>query len=75
VSEPPLLQQLINALRCLPGVGPRSAQRMAFHLLERDRDGGRQLAAMLERSMDEIGHCERCRTLTEQAICALCSNH
>jgi len=74
VSEPPLLQQLINALRCLPGVGPRSAQRMAFHLLERDRDGGRQLAAMLERSMDEIGHCERCRTLTEQAICALCSN-
>lgn len=70
----PLLGQLIDALKCLPGVGPKSAQRMAFHLLERDRDGGRRLAAVLHESMDRIGHCQRCRTLTEAQQCRLCSN-
>lgn len=67
-----LVDQLIEALRCLPGVGPKSAQRMAFYLLERDRDGGRRLALILQRAMAEVGHCRRCRTLTEREICALC---
>jgi recombination protein RecR len=69
-----LLDRLMSALRCLPGVGPKSAQRMAFYLLQRDRDGGRRLAALLSESMDNIGHCQRCRTLTEADICALCQN-
>lgn len=69
-----LLATLIEALRCLPGVGPKSAQRMAFHLLERDREGGRQLARVLAEAMEKIGRCRRCRTLTEQGDCALCTN-
>jgi recombination protein RecR len=69
-----LVQQLIEALRCLPGVGPKSAQRMAFHLLERDREGGRSLGRLLIEAMDAVGHCSRCRTLTEDAVCDLCRN-
>ncbi|MGD2118711.1 MAG: recombination mediator RecR [Chromatiales bacterium] len=69
-----LLSQLMDALRCLPGVGPKSAQRMAFYLLERDREGGRQLAQVLLEAVEKIGHCERCRTLTEEKICRLCAN-
>jgi len=74
MSDKPLLVQLMDALRCLPGVGPKSAQRMAFYLLERDRDGGRNLGAILAQSMERIGHCKRCRTLSEAEICALCAN-
>jgi len=74
MSEPSLLQQLMEALRCLPGVGPKSAQRMAFYLLERDRDGGRRLATVLEAAMDRIGHCNSCRTLSEETVCRLCSS-
>lgn len=74
MAEKPLLNQLMEALRCLPGVGPKSAQRMAFHLLERDRAGGRRLAQVLEEAMVRIGHCRRCRTLTEAEVCALCTN-
>jgi len=70
----PLLQELIDALRCLPGVGPKSAQRMAFHLLERNRAAGRQLGHMLIEAMDKIGECSRCRTLTEETTCALCAS-
>jgi len=70
----PLLKQLIGALQCLPGVGVKSAQRMAFHLLHRDREGAQHLARMLERSSREIQHCERCRMLTEEALCALCAS-
>jgi len=69
-----LLQRLIEGLRCLPGVGPKSAQRMAFHLLERDREGGRELARVLGEAMERIGHCRRCRTLTDAEICPLCTN-
>lgn len=69
-----LLQRLIEGLRCLPGVGPKSAQRMAFHLLERDREGGRELARLLGEAMERIGHCRRCRTLTDAEICPLCAN-
>jgi len=74
MPERPLLEQLMDALRCLPGVGPKSAQRMAFHLLERDRDGGRRLSRVLEQGMDRIGHCGRCRTLSEAELCSLCTN-
>ncbi|MEJ2307867.1 MAG: recombination mediator RecR [Gammaproteobacteria bacterium] len=69
-----LLQQLIDSLRCLPGVGPKSAQRMAFHLLERDREGGRHLGDTLLRAMERIGQCGRCRTLTEEPLCTICSS-
>ncbi|HKX55235.1 MAG TPA: recombination mediator RecR [Xanthomonadales bacterium] len=69
-----LLIQLVDALRCLPGVGPKTAQRMAFHLLERDRDGGKQLAATLLAAMERIGRCSRCRDLTEETVCRVCSD-
>ena len=70
----PALARLIEALRCLPGVGPKSAQRMAFHLLERDRDGGRALVQSLAQALEAVGHCKRCRMLTEGALCAICSS-
>lgn len=70
----PLLQSLIDALRCLPGVGPKSAQRMAFHLLQRNRKAGVELAHILHEAMINIGHCQDCRTFTEQQQCAICAN-
>lgn len=70
----PLLQSLIEALRCLPGVGPKSAQRMAFHLLQRNRKAGVELAHVLHEAMINIGHCKDCRTFTEQEQCAICAN-
>ena len=74
MSSEPLLDQFIEALRCLPGVGPKSAQRMALHLLERDREGGKHLAGVLEAAMEQIGRCSRCRNLTESETCAICAN-
>jgi len=74
VSDRSLLNQLIEALRKLPGIGPKSAQRMAFHLLQRDRDAGRYLAQIMALAMDRIGRCERCRTLSEDALCAICAS-
>lgn len=70
----PLLESLMEALRCLPGVGPKSAQRMAFHLLQRNRQGGIKLAHVLHEAMINIGHCQECRTFTEQSICTICAN-
>jgi len=69
-----LIGQLIESLRCLPGVGPKSAQRMAFQLLEHNREGGRQLATALAQAMDRVGNCSDCRTLSEDAVCALCAS-
>lgn len=69
----PLLRELIEALRCMPGVGPRSAQRVAFHLLERDRAGALHLADSLRRAMDGIGRCRLCRTFSESELCELCA--
>jgi recombination protein RecR len=69
-----LLDELIEALRCLPGVGPRSAQRIAHHLLQRDRQGGRRLAQVLAAAMDRIGHCQRCRAYAETELCTLCAS-
>jgi recombination protein RecR len=74
VSSSPLLAELIEALRVLPGVGAKSAQRMALHLLERDRDGARRLAVKLEEAAERIGNCTRCRTFSEEPLCALCRN-
>lgn len=67
-----LIDRLIEALRCLPGVGPKSGQRMAFHLLERDRDGARRLADALLQAADRVGHCGYCRTLCEDDLCLVC---
>ncbi|GMG87283.1 recombination mediator RecR [Biformimicrobium ophioploci] len=70
----PLIENLIQALRCLPGVGPKSAQRMAMHLLERDREAAAQLAERLTLAIEKVGHCSKCRTMTEAETCALCDN-
>ncbi len=70
----PLIDELMQALRCLPGVGPKSAQRMAFHLLERDREGATRLARSLDKAAMGVGRCQRCRTLTEQSLCGTCSS-
>ncbi len=74
MSYSPLIDRLITSLRCLPGVGARSAQRMAFQLLERDRQGGQLLSQALAQAMAEVGHCQQCRTLTEQSVCKICSS-
>jgi recombination protein RecR len=68
----PSLEALIEALRRLPGVGVKSAQRMAFHLLQHDRDGARRMALALQSAVDHIRHCERCHTFTEGALCRVC---
>ena len=70
----PLIDDLMSSLRCLPGVGPKSAQRMALHLLERDREGAERLAQSLHKAVEGVGRCQRCRTLTEQNFCGICSN-
>lgn len=74
MAHSPRIERLIEALRCLPGVGPKSAQRMTYQLLERDRAGGRRLAEALTEAMDKVGNCSRCRTLSEDAICGLCAS-
>ena len=70
----PLLARLIEALRALPGVGPKSAQRAAFHLLERDRDGARALAEALTAAANGVGHCARCRMLSDTEVCRICND-
>ena len=74
MAQSALIRQLIEALRCLPGVGPKSAQRMAYHLLERDRDGGRRLAEALAEAIHKVQHCAQCRVLTENELCAICAD-
>ncbi|MCL6711518.1 recombination mediator RecR [Pseudomonas sp. R2.Fl] len=69
-----LLEQLIESLRVLPGVGQKTAQRMAYHLLERERDGGKHLAETLSVALERIGHCAQCRDFTEGGICAICAS-
>lgn len=70
----PLVQELIDSLKCLPGVGAKSAQRMAFQLLERNRHGGSKLAKTLAKAMIDIGHCQSCRNFTEQDLCDICQS-
>ena len=69
-----LLEQLIEALRVLPGVGPKSAQRMAYHVLEREREGGARLAEALAQEVERIGHCTHCRDFSETEVCATCAS-
>lgn len=73
MSYSPLLVRLIDGLRCMPGIGQKSAQRIAFHLLERDRDGAGNLSSALADAVSGIGHCSRCRMFTEQELCSICS--
>ncbi len=73
MSYSPLLVRLIDGLRCMPGVGQKSAQRIAFHLLERDRDGANGLSSALADAVAGIGHCSRCRMFTEHELCSICS--
>lgn len=70
----PSLQNLIDALRCLPSVGPKSAQRMTLHLLERDRQGALALASALRDAVEKVGHCRLCRNFTELDVCEICSD-
>src|SRR5690242_10958703 len=71
---PPSLTSLIDALRILPGVGPKSAQRMAFHLLERNRTGAQTLATALQAATRDIGQCQRCRMFAEAEFCPVCAS-
>ncbi|SEI41380.1 DNA replication and repair protein RecR [Allopseudospirillum japonicum] len=70
----PLIDQLMQALRCLPGVGPKSAQRMALHLLERDPQGAQHLIDSLQQALDKVDHCQQCRTLSETPLCPICAD-
>ena len=70
----PLVQKLIDHLRCLAGIGPKSAQRIAFQLLEKNRDTGLSLADVLKKAMTEVGHCRRCQTFSEFPLCIICNN-
>jgi recombination protein RecR len=74
MKSPSSLEELIAALRCLPGMGPKSAQRSAFHLLQRDQAGAARLAAALTQALARIRQCERCNSYTEAAVCELCSS-
>ena len=74
MKNPPALEQLIESLRCLPGVGPKSAQRMAYYLLQRDRKGASGLALALDNALQVVDHCKLCNTFSEQHVCPLCES-
>ena len=74
MSPPSSLESLVEALRCLPGIGPKSAQRMAYYLMQRDRQGAQQLADALQLALGALRHCQRCNTFTEADICELCQS-
>ncbi len=74
MSDSSLLNELVDALKCLPGVGSRTAQRMAFNLLEHNREAGLKLADIMQQALQKIGHCSRCRTLTEHHTCKICAS-
>ncbi|MEP5765608.1 MAG: recombination mediator RecR [Halieaceae bacterium] len=74
MSFSPLIDQLVESLRCLPGVGRKTAQRMALHLLERERDAGLALSRALVEAMEGVGHCRQCRNFSEQELCTICAD-
>jgi recombination protein RecR len=74
LNNPAVLEQLIAALRCLPGVGPKSSTRMAYHLLQRDREGAQKLAASLQQALDKLAHCDYCNNFSEHSVCSLCQD-
>lgn len=71
----PLIDQLIQALKCLPGVGPKTAQRMAIHLLERDRAGAEKIASAISVALEKVGHCKSCRIFSEEEFCRICTHN
>ncbi len=73
MKTPSSLQSLMEALRILPGVGPKSAQRMAYHLLEHERDGALRLSVALHDALGRVHHCEQCNTFTEEQLCEVCA--
>lgn len=74
MNTPSSLEELVRALRCLPGVGPKSAQRMAYHLLQRDRQGALHLARSLDHAVESVKHCSKCNNFSEEETCVLCSS-
>ncbi|WP_374357945.1 recombination mediator RecR, partial [Chitinimonas sp.] len=74
MKTPSVLNQLVEALRVLPGVGPKSAQRMAYHLLQRDQAGAGQLAQALASALTRLRNCQLCNTFTESTLCELCAD-
>ena len=74
MRPPSSLDELMAALRCLPGVGPKSAQRMAYHLLQRDQSGAARLSGALRTALDRIRHCEKCNSFSEEILCDLCAS-
>lgn len=74
MNSVPLLTQLIQSLQCLPSIGPKSAQRMAYYLLDKNKKGALKISHLLSRAVNEIGHCQQCRTLTEDPLCCICKN-
>ncbi|MEX0958489.1 MAG: recombination protein RecR, partial [Burkholderiales bacterium] len=72
MKTPSSLEELIEALRCLPGVGPKSSQRMAYHLLQRDHPGAQRLARALDVALSRLRHCEKCNSFAEEPVCTLC---
>lgn len=74
MKNPPALEQLIDSLRCLPGVGPKSALRMAYYLLQRDRNGAAKLGHSLENALQALGHCTLCNNFSETPVCPLCAS-
>lgn len=70
----PLVDELVAALRCLPGIGPKSAQRMALHILQRNREGGLRLSSSLSKAIEGVGNCRQCRLLTDADICPICAS-
>jgi len=74
MRNPPALEHLVESLRCLPGVGPKSALRMAYHLLQRDRKGAAMLAEALNNALQVVNHCSRCNNFSEQPVCPLCAS-
>lgn len=72
--QSPLIKKLVDAFTCLPGVGPKSAQRMTYYLLERNRDGGEHLSVSLASAMEGVHHCDRCRDFTESELCGICQS-
>ena len=75
MKNPPALEQLVEALRCLPGVGPKSALRMAYHLLQRNRKGANTLALALDNALQVVSHCSLCNNFSEQAVCPVCASN
>jgi recombination protein RecR len=74
MKNPPALERLVEALRCLPGVGPKSALRMAYHLLQRDREGANTLSQALDNALQVVSHCDLCNNFSERAMCPLCAS-